>query len=116
MKLYVAGIREEAADIKVLAEALERSGHEIVLPWWEFLGQRQSVMAERDVRAIRVADALVVLFKTAGLPYRGALVEIGVALGLEKCVYVVGDGEPPVVFLHHPLVRRGLPLALSDGF
>jgi len=109
VRLYVAGKREEAAQVEELARSLERDGHFITLEWWNHLKDRQSSMAERDLIAVQMAEALVVLLASEG-PYNGALVEVGAALGQGKKVYIVGAGNFDVVFFHHPLVRRGRPV------
>lgn len=58
-----------------------------------------------DIDDVRFSDAVVVKAPSSG-NLRGALVEAGVALGLGRPVYLLGDCPDYGTWQHHPLVYR----------
>lgn len=107
MKVYVATKYEEWPRAKDVAERLTAWGHQITFRWWEVQAPKQE-KAVMDLAGVHEADALVVLFEY-DLPYRGAFVEFGVALGAGKPIFILGNAidEDMCVFVAHPLVCRG---------
>jgi nucleoside 2-deoxyribosyltransferase len=109
MKLYIAAQDQHAA--REASQSLRIEGHVITARWLhaEFMSTEFYSEAERiqiafdDVRDVVRADALVLLEpspleKVPG----GKFVEVGVALGLNKRVYVVGPRANMLMW--HPLV------------
>lgn len=107
MKIYVATKYEEWPRARDVAALLETWGHEITFKWWEVQAPLKD-KAQMDLAGVQAADALVVIFEQ-DLPYRGAFVEFGAALGAGKPIFVLGNAidDQMCVFVAHPLVRRG---------
>jgi len=106
MKFYVAGKWEEREAIRRLQNELRNLGHEITKDWTvdeEDAPGYPVINVVEDVRGAKVADAYVGLFVNSH-NYRGALVEMGVALGNRKRVYIIGHGIDGCIFAGHPLV------------
>lgn len=114
MKLYVASKFENQKEVRSAIARLRAAGHTITRDWtrgktWDWNDQAQ---VERYARAVAVADAQAVAdadaFVFLTYEYRtniGAFVEMGIALGLGKLVFVVGE-QPRNLFYYHPNVRR----------
>lgn len=63
------------------------------------------VFWQLDIEEVKNADVLVVL-PASHDPLRGALVEVGVALGADVPVVLVGDYDSYGSWRHHPLVHK----------
>lgn len=108
MKIYVAGKFQERAYIKTVMWWLEGMGHEITFDWTDPQYQHKDETPEdatECVRGVSGADIYVGVFKHI-LNYKGALVEMGVALGLGIPVYIVGHAIDSCLFTKHPLVKK----------
>ena len=55
--------------------------------------------------AARECDAIICVLETPYI-YKGLWVEMGVALALDKPVYVVGNAGDSCIFMNHPLVKK----------
>jgi len=99
MKIYLAGKWEEHELIKTYADRLRAVGHTITLPWFEMhLGSTPFPQAAReDVQGVLDADACVFIFERE-LAYAGALVELGIAIGTNKAILIVGPAMTRCVF------------------
>lgn len=112
MKVYVAGAathglsREFQGLVGFLRDVL---GHEITHEWW-LSEEKTAEQALRDLQGVQEADAVIAVFTHDDYPYRGTWVEVGYALALGKPVYIVGTAGDQCIFVHHPNVRRGVPL------
>lgn len=62
-----------------------------------------------DFTDISSCDILI-LFAEEGENLRGALVEVGIAMGLGKQIIVIGDHSDHGTWWHHPLVRKVVDL------
>ncbi len=109
MKLYVAGKFQERAQVRVLMDKLETMGHTITFDW---TGEEQLTRPDHpvgnvidDVGGGKSADALVCRFINP-LNYRGSLIELGVALGAGKKVFMIGHAVDSCLFPSHPLVQH----------
>ncbi len=99
MKFYVASKFEHASAVSRAIAELTVAGHAVTLDWTkhEQFDWNKPREAERlawkysylDVEGVRSADVFIMLTYN-GLSMRGAYVELGVALGLGKLVYIVG--------------------------
>ncbi|MHB8408394.1 MAG: hypothetical protein ACYDHY_09950 [Acidiferrobacterales bacterium] len=102
--------------------ALRDAGYPITASWIDEAGEGQSAdyaeLAERCVREVAGAN-LVLLYSEPGEVLKGALIELGVALGSGVPVAYVGSGAGlSRVFRHHPLWReyRSIEDALDSEF
>lgn len=62
-----------------------------------------------DFTDVSSADILI-LFAEEGENLRGALVEVGIALGLGKHIIVIGDHKDHGTWWHHPQVKKVINL------
>jgi hypothetical protein len=99
MRVYVASrlSDEGIANVREMYRLLKEAGHEITLDWTvetaEGKGGKELEdylidCAERDLDAVRRADALIFIH-IENVQMRGAYIEAGAALGLGKPVIVV---------------------------
>lgn len=122
MKIYVAASYPRKADARKVAEILAKAGHIIIAARWIYEDEgydsdthrgetkkrqydRLSNAAIRDIEDVKSCDTLVCL--TDGevqLTHGGRHSELGMALLLEKDVFIVGPREQ--VFHYHPRVRH----------
>lgn len=104
--VYVAGKWEEKTAVNHLQYLLREAGHTITFDWtvWETsMGLQEGAI--RDQEGVSSCSAFVGLF-TKDLRYKGALVEMGIAIGCGIPVYLVGDAIDSCIFIHHPLVTK----------
>lgn len=105
MKIYVAGAFTNKRRVRVVMQRLQDAGHEIVGDWTVHKTTRNQHILAREVmkdwHGVLDADLLVILW-----PGRwNTPVEMGIALGAKKLVYVIG--KPNVletIYMLHPLV------------
>lgn len=106
MRVYVASKFEEHVRAREVMSLLESWGHEITFDWGS-VARPDAQKSDMDLQGVLDADALVCVFEK-DLAYRGAWVEFGVALGLGKPIYVLGDAmDGKCVFLAHPSIYHG---------
>lgn len=108
MKFYVAGKWEDREAVKKLQEALIELGHTITVDWtWHEKADEGYPIQYSidDIKGVQLADAYVGLF-IEDYRYKGALVEMGAALGLHKRVYLIGHAIDTCLFAKHPLVQQ----------
>lgn len=115
-KLYVAS-RASLPQRSAMWRYLRESGLAITSTWIDESGEGQtSNFGElwlRIASEIQAADALVLYAYTADFPLKGALVEVGIALGMGKPVYVCLPGvtleartdRPVGSWIRHPNVK-----------
>jgi hypothetical protein len=106
MKFYVAGKWEDRKNIRKLMDKIRGFGHAITYDWTideELLDREVKTMS--DTRGVQECDAYVGRFIEKN-HYRGALVELGIALGLGKRIYIIGHSEDECIFTNHPSVQR----------
>jgi hypothetical protein len=114
MKVYVASSFSRKPDVRAMHELLRAEGHEITYDWTpeDASGLEGAELhaalragAERDMKGVLVADALVVLHDDRG---RGMASEFLAAVVAGKVVIVVGarvaTGEMRNVFYYLPSV------------
>lgn len=114
MKIYVASSFEQKEATKQAHELLERAGHEITLDWtthkWlngEDDDQKEVLYREyavADVEGVMAADVFILLLgerKSAG-----AHIELGIALGAMKRIFLVGEIKDETLFYWHPRVEK----------
>lgn len=109
MRFYVAAHSQEEA--RKVADLLKAAGHTICSTWLhedykrttEYTGEERRAIANKDAMEVANSDAIMLLAS----PYRvpgGKFVEVGVAIGLGKPVYVLGHRENMLMW--HDLVRQ----------
>ncbi len=110
MKIFVSGKFEDRLNIRILQNELRKMGHEIVEDWTyhEYSDKgypREYAIA--DIQGSQQADIYIGRF-VADYNYKGALVEMGVCLGLQKPCYIIGHAMDSCIFINHPLVKQFL--------
>ena len=106
MKIYVATKYEEAPRARQVMGLLIAHGHTITYNWtWN--EQSSSEQAHKDMQGVLDADALVLIIEK-DLQYKGALVEVGIALGKGIPVYVIGSYFDNCIFSALPQVHQGI--------
>ncbi len=111
MRVYVATKYEEKTRATQVATILEAAGHSITYKWW-FNEQVSPEQARKDVMGVLSADALV-LIAEKDLNYCGALVELGIAIGAELPIFVIGSAlDDRCIFMRLPNLLRGIETLL----
>ena len=103
MKFYVAGKFEDKERVRLAQRCIEDAGHEITHDWTtaEALGGPDE--AKDDMEGVKDADALLFVNVDPDLLYAGSLVEIGMALALDKPVYFINTTHMTRnIFYHLP--------------
>lgn len=106
MKFFISGKFEDKENIRKLQQAVKDLGHEITEDWTyhEYSDKGYPVeYAKSDIEGVKNCDVYVGRF-VADYNYKGAFVEMGVALGLGKTVYTIGHAIDSCIFIHHPNV------------
>ena len=108
MKFYVAGKWQERLDVQTLQHALIELGHEISLDWTYHTEADEGFplsYSVEDIEGVRKCDVYVGRFLN-NHNYKGALVEMGAALALNKIVCIIGRAIDSCLFAHHPFVMQ----------
>jgi nucleoside 2-deoxyribosyltransferase len=113
MKLFIASHSQTHA--RALQTQLEGHGHEVVARWISmdskfghgldaYTDEERTALAAMDEADVRAADALILVAEPEGRTVPGGKhVETGIAIALEKPVFVIGRKEN--IFHWHPRVR-----------
>jgi hypothetical protein len=113
MKLYVASHSQPAA--RALKQQLEDEGHIVVARWIAsdikfghgpdaYTDGERAALAVMDETDVRVCEALILIAEPEGRTVPGGKhVETGIALALQKPVFVLGRREN--IFHWHPRVQ-----------
>ena len=105
MKVYVAGKWSERSKVRELMNAFELYGHEVTCDWTKHEDPCKSEeYSVEDINAIKECDVLIAYMPSANVFYKGAWVEIGAALALDKKVIIIGN-KVSSVFLSHPNIN-----------
>jgi hypothetical protein len=104
MRIYVASKFEERDRVKGIQRQLIAAGHTITYDWTTNT-EISAAQARADLDGVRTADALV-LVAERDLPYCGSLVEVGIALGCDIPIYVIGCALDRCIFLLLPSVTK----------
>ena len=111
MKIYVAGKWEDRDQVRLVHQELRRLGHEITVDWTDHdypTDDIESILESYtldDIWGVKEADLFIALM-TVNYLYKGAWVEMGVALGKGIPVLVIGKAGDSCIFMNHPLVRK----------
>ena len=100
MRFYVAGKFDDRLCVRGLMDKLEELGHEITFDWTTEHYQNKEETHEDAMECfdgVGSADAFIGLFVN-DLPYKGALVEMGAALGWYADVYIIGHAIDSCIF------------------
>ena len=108
MKIYVAGKWEDRSRISSIMRSLEEMGFQITCDWTDHKYSDEAYPQQyciEDLRGVQDADLYLGIF-LFDYNYRGALVEMGIALGMGVPVWLFGDKINSCIFSHHPSVRK----------
>jgi nucleoside 2-deoxyribosyltransferase len=114
MKFYVAAKWCDRPLVKKVYGLLKIYGHSVTVDWTDHeLPEGENVDTQRflekwaviDINGVRECDYLVALFEEKR-HQRGAMIELGAALGCGKLVIVVGKAEDSSTLLKHPRIQH----------
>ena len=108
MKLYIAGKWEDRSRVSDIIRILRGIGFEITCDWTDHKYSDEAYPQQYcmdDLEGVKNADLYLGIF-VADYHYRGALVEMGIALGVGIPVWLFGDKQDDCIFSHHPSVRK----------
>ncbi len=114
MNVYVASKFENYMRVREIQDQLRAAGHTITYDWTQ-CAVMDAVQARKDLFGVLDAEA-VVLIVEEDLSYRGALVELGIAMGAAIPVYVLGTAlDETCIFLKlsAPYLYRGIERLLE---
>lgn len=107
--IYVAAKFEERERVKKIYSLLTEAGHKITHDWTnEKESDDPRLLAEQDVTGVVTCDTFVFLPPPKDLHGRGCWVELGIAIALDKTIYVLGeqlDDRSRCIFLRLETVR-----------
>ncbi len=113
LKIYVAGKWKERKQVMKIMEMFEARGHIITCDWTKHIAPEgmdwaqdwaqngNKTYAQEDLEGVRECDVLVAYMPDPDICYKGAWIEIGIALGLDKKVILIGV-DITTVFLGLP--------------
>lgn len=109
-KVYVAAKFIDNDQVKEVYKELRACGHTVSFDWTghtkeDATAEVKSRWADECMVGVRDCDTLIAVFVNER-HQRGAMIEIGAALGQGKPVIIVGTMESSSVMLCHPLVTR----------
>lgn len=106
MKFYVAGKYEDKERVRRAQRCVVAAGHEVTHDWTNAPAEGGRKEAVEDMEGVVAADALLFVNVDPDLRYAGSLVEMGIAVALEKKVYFLNRAHMERnVFYHLPCVE-----------
>jgi len=114
MKLYIAGKWQDRYVIKHLQAYAIHLGHTITCDWTNHDFGKDGVIANQemlnnialeDENGVRNCEMFIAIFDN-DWHYRGALVEFGMALALNKKICIVGKSENSCIFMNNPTIIK----------
>jgi len=116
MNIYVFGKSSQTADVQVIQNQLRKKGHLITFDWTLMVDyykrnpEKLTPVIEREesilcLSGVCMAD-VAVGYVPDKLEYRGAFVEMGIALAMGIPVILLGHGMDSCIFTNHPLVSH----------
>ena len=112
MRIYVASAWAERIRACQVMYQLRAAGHTITYDWTQ-QEQETTAQALADYRGVVTADVLVFVAEKPYTSGGGAICEMGIALGAEIPVFLMGDGADRCIFTKHPNVYRGIHTLLK---
>ena len=108
MKIYVAGKWEDRTRVSEIMQILRDIGFEITCDWTDHKYADEAYPRQYcmdDTQGVKDADLYLGIFVDE-YNYRGALVEMGIAIGVGIPVWLFGDKADSCIFSHHPSVVK----------
>lgn len=104
MKFYVASKFENQEEVGEVIDYLTINGHINTYDWrgGERVNRKQ---AELDMNGVKDADFVVGIF-TQDYQYKGAIAEIGMAMALDKMVFIIGNWLDKMIFMKLNRVKK----------
>ncbi len=115
MKIYVAGKWSERENVKKVMEMIESRGHTITCNWTNHIAPERiqngegcfnkdfdwaqnghKTYAEEDLEGVKNCDVVVACMWSPDIFYKGAWIEIGIAIGLNKNIVIIGSNVTTV--------------------
>jgi len=108
VKFFVSGKFEDRENVRKLMDKIQGLRHAITYDWTidEEADEGYPVINTiNDLRGVQMCDILACRFIEEN-NYRGSLTELGIALGLNKRICVIGHGADKCIFVNHPSMQR----------
>ena len=108
MRFYIAGKWQDRRNIRKLMDKIEGLGHTITYDWTKDEENAEGypiINTINDTRGVQACDTYVGRFIETN-NYKGALVEFGIALGLNKKIFIIGHAVDACIFTNHPGAQK----------
>lgn len=111
MKFYIASRFGNKEEVRKIIEFLRERGHDVSMDWtvhesikpFEKNMERAKRYAIEDIDGVRDCDVFILISDEAGT---GMYIELGVAIALDKRIFVVGEHTERTIFYFHPKIQR----------
>lgn len=104
MKFYVASKFENQEEVGEVIDYLTMNGHTNTYDWRGGVNINRK-QAELDMNGVKDADFVVGIF-TQDYQYKGAICEIGMALALNKKVFILGEWLDKMIFMELRNIKK----------
>jgi nucleoside 2-deoxyribosyltransferase len=105
VKIYIAAKYDDIDGAINAADYLKSFGHQITCEWWYLSGPPTKEIAEKEVQGVIDCDVLIGIFEKDYV-YRGAIFEVGLAHGLGKKIFIIGNRLDPMIFSLIPSIIK----------
>lgn len=105
MKIYIASKFENKENVRNLIKECINMGHTVPYDW-TYAGIADIEQACFDLEGVRNCDILVGLFNVPDVQYKGAIAEVGMAMALNKNIYIFGNYLDSMVFMFLKNVKK----------
>lgn len=117
MNFYVASPWRSSQVAVTVMDILETLGHKITVDWTQHeeihkppttLQDKDTLerYGQEDLLGVKSCDCYVGIFLSPESSTKGALVELGIALALNRQVFIIGAGISDCIFYYLPGIRR----------
>lgn len=103
-RFYVASKFENRERVGEIIDYLQHLGHQVTYDW-RYSKIRNEEQAKLDRNGVLTADFVVGVFEDKAI-YKGALCELGMAIALNKKIYILGEWLEDMIFLYLPNVQK----------
>ena len=110
VKCYVASKFENKEDVREIMYALIEHGHSITEDWTHSTEENNIKAALADKRGVEECDTFIGLFNI-NANYKGAYIELGMAIALDKEIIIIGPHADRSTFIHLPGIHKYATIA-----